>query len=332
MKNKSNPSKTGGTVVLFELLLKELTKKGIDFEVIDTLKDNYPNTLSAYFSISLQLIRKIRHYEYISLHATTNSLIAIGPVMILLAKIFKRKTSIRKFAGNLHEIYENTYFIKRYIINYVLKNSTINFFETKYLVKYFSQFNTHTYWFPNVRETTLSPVIPRKYKKKFVYIGTINEEKGIEQIIEVSTKLSDDITLDLYGPIIDKKYSDVMFKKKDINYKGQLESKDVIAVMNKYDILILPSYREGYPGVIIEAFSLGIPSISTKLDGIMEMIENKKNGILINVKNSKELEKEIINMNELKYTQLSKNAYISFNDYESKKQTNLFLQRVYSVC
>ena len=328
LTNKKDSSKTGGTVVLFELLLNELEEKKITFNVIDTLKTNYSNLFVAYLSITFQLLKQIKNHEYISLHATANSLITIGPIMVLLSKIFNRKTSVRKFAGNFHEIYQNSNKIKKKLIKYVLKNSSINFFETKYLVEYFSKFNKHTYWFPNVRRPELVPVLPRQYRKRFIYIGSIIEEKGIDEIIEVVNMLDDDYTVDLYGPIIDKKYSKDFFKKQNINYKGSLISTDVTKVMNNYDVLILPSYREGYPGVIIEAFSLGIPPIVTKLDGIMEMVEDHKNALLIDVKSSDQLFRAIMSFDKINYALLSQNALKSFDNFNSFKQTELFLSRI----
>jgi len=214
LTNKNDSLRSGGTVVLFELLLNELREKKIAFNVIDTLKENYSNSMFAFISIIFQLLKQIKKHEHISLHATANSLIMIGPIMIFLSKIFDRKTSIRKFAGNFNEIYQNSNIIKKKLIEYVLKNSSINFFETKYLVEYFNEFNKNTYWFPNVRQSTLVPLLPRQYRKRFIYIGTIIEEKGIDEIVEVVNIIDDDYTVDLYGPIIDKKYSMDFFKKK----------------------------------------------------------------------------------------------------------------------
>lgn len=328
LENKYDLSRTGGTIVLFELLLNELRERNIDFEVIDLSKANYSNSLIAFLSILFQVLRKIKYNEQISLHATANSLILIGPVIVFLSKIFHRKISVRKFAGNFNAIYHNSNFIKKKLIKYVLKNSAINFFETKYLVDFFKKYNEHTYWFPNVRRLDLSPSLPRQYRKRFIYVGNIVEEKGIDEIIEAVNMLDDEYTIDLYGTIIDKKYSKKEFKNQNINYRGSLSSDNVLGVMNNYDVLILPSYREGYPGVIIEAFSLGIPAITTRLEGIMEMVHDRKNGLLINVKSSKELKEAMMSLNEEEYWNLSKNALESFHSFDSNIQTSLFLKRI----
>lgn len=328
LTNKYDPSKTGGIVILFALLIDEIKAKNIDFEIIDTLVENHRNSLVTFFSVLSQLVRKIHKYDHVSLQATTNSFIFIGPLLIILAKIFSKKTSIRKFAGSFDTVYENSGFIKKHLIEFVLKNTDVNFFETKYLVEYFKKFNSHTYWMPNVRQRKLEAKKSRSFHKRFVYIGTINKEKGIDEIVEVSKKLNKNYTLDLYGPIFEKKYSIEYFKEKNVNYKGALISSEVISVVNSYDVLILPSYREGYPGVIIEAFSLGIPVIATKLDGIMEMVEDHKNGLLIDVKSSDQLFNAIMSFDKIDYSLLSYNALESFDYFNSFKQTEQFLSRI----
>jgi len=328
LTNKHDPSKTGGVVVLFELLMKELEVRNINFEVIDTLVENYQNSLVALLSVILQLIKKIHKCEHVSLQATTNSFIFIGPIMVIIAKLFSKTTSMRKFAGDFDKVYEKSGFIKKYLIRFVLKNTNVNFFETKYLVDYFTKFNSHTYWMPNVRERTLTMSAPRTFHKRFIFIGTINPEKGIDEICSIAERLDSDFVLDIYGPILDTKYNNTYFQEHGVNYKGALVASDVIHTLNRYDVMILPSYREGYPGVIIEAFSLGIPVIATKLEGIMEMVQNQSNGILIDVKNSEQLLDAMESINDEKYKTLHENAMKSFDMFDSSKQTSLFLERI----
>jgi len=214
------------------------------------------------------------------------------------------------------------------VSGYVLRNADAVFFETKYLVEYFRRYNPHTYWLPNVRKREKREKRSKTFQRRFVYIGTINEEKGIDLLCEVARKLPEEITLDLYGPIIEEKYSTEYFEAQGANYKGALRPDEVLEVMASYDVLVLPSYREGYPGVIIEAFMLGLPVIATKLDGIMEMVEEGRNGVLIDTGSTSQLYEAIVSMNQERYDQLHKYALASFEPYDSKSRTAFFLEKI----
>jgi glycosyltransferase involved in cell wall biosynthesis len=56
---------------------------------------------------------------------------------------------------------------------------------------------------------------------------------------------------------------------------------DIPNVMMESDILVLPSFREGTPLVIIEAMAAGLPVIATNIAGIPELIDDTKTGYLI---------------------------------------------------
>ena len=47
------------------------------------------------------------------------------------------------------------------------------------------------------------------------------------------------------------------------------------------DVFVFPSYREGFPNVVIEAGAMGLPSIVTDINGSREIIEDRKNGRII---------------------------------------------------
>jgi len=328
-QNKYNLTDTGGVSILFELLIDELSNQKINFTIIDTLKANYKNKLM-FFHIILQLLKKIPKHEHISLHATMNSFLILAPLIIILSKLFSKKTSIRKFAGSFNDVYHNSNFLKKWIIRLILKNTDYLFFETKYLVNEFKKYNSNIYWFPNVRDASIQMKKQRTFVKKFVYIGSINKEKGIDELCEAISHLDESYTCDIYGPFKFKneKYSIQYFKEKGVNYKGSLSASEVLKVMDNYDVLVLPSHREGYPGIIIEAFALGIPVIATKLSGIMEMCEDGKNSLLINPKDSEDLLLAIKSINKKKYLELQKEASSSFKKFNSRIQTTMYLKKI----
>jgi len=67
------------------------------------------------------------------------------------------------------------------------------------------------------------------------------------------------------------------------------EREDVLELMSGFDIFVLPSLWEGLPYVLMEAAALEKPVIGTDVDGIKEIIENEKTGILVSPDNPDEL-------------------------------------------
>jgi len=59
------------------------------------------------------------------------------------------------------------------------------------------------------------------------------------------------------------------------------ERKDAAAVMSLFDIFVLPSLWEGLPFVLVEAAALGKPIVATAVDGVPEILEDKKTGLLV---------------------------------------------------
>ena len=70
----------------------------------------------------------------------------------------------------------------------------------------------------------------------------------------------------------------------------------VLEVMTALDVLVLPSLFEGIPFVLMEGMGLGIPVVATRVDGIKELIEDGKSGLLVSPKNSEELSIAILKL------------------------------------
>ena len=57
--------------------------------------------------------------------------------------------------------------------------------------------------------------------------------------------------------------------------------KDVRPFYEQSDVFVFPSYREGFPNVVIEAGAMDLPSIVTNINGSREIIEHGKNGVIV---------------------------------------------------
>ena len=70
-------------------------------------------------------------------------------------------------------------------------------------------------------------------------------------------------------------------------------STDVASLMKTFDILVLPSYREGFPKVIMEAAATGLPVVTTDVTGCRSAVVHNETGLIVPSKNVEALEKSI---------------------------------------
>ncbi|MQF86290.1 MAG: glycosyltransferase family 4 protein [SAR202 cluster bacterium] len=108
---------------------------------------------------------------------------------------------------------------------------------------------------------------------------------------------------------------------------------DVPELLEQMDTLTLPSYYEGFPIAIMEGMSTGVTVIATAVDGIPEIIEHEKNGLLIHPGNIEELERAIERVNasyELR-TQLGRAASEIVQSNFSTEKMTVNTERVFNT-
>lgn len=130
----------------------------------------------------------------------------------------------------------------------------------------------------------------------FVFVGRIVKDKGMDELAVAMRKLiaqGYDCKLILVGWFEKEQnsineYNEDFFKYSDeVRYVGY--KKDVRPYLLAADALVFPSYREGFPQVVMEAGAMGLPSIVTDINGCNEIIVEGENGQIIPPKDSKAL-------------------------------------------
>ncbi|MCK5834026.1 glycosyltransferase family 4 protein [bacterium] len=112
-------------------------------------------------------------------------------------------------------------------------------------------------------------------------IGCISRLKNQEQLIRAAALLPDDITLMFVG--IEPGFFDVLTRQLDISnriiYAGIVPREEVVDYYRLFDLFVLPSTMDGFGLVLVEAMGLGVPVIGTRSQGIVDVIDNEKNGL-----------------------------------------------------
>ena len=133
--------------------------------------------------------------------------------------------------------------------------------------------------------------------KKLIFVGNLIPTKGIYELIESYAEIqknNSEVSLDIIGTgPLSKHISEKITKLKlNVILHGSLNLVSVAEKVRESDLLILPSYREGVPNVLLEAFASGVPVVSTIVGGIPEVV-NDNVGILVEPKNVEALEDAI---------------------------------------
>lgn len=130
----------------------------------------------------------------------------------------------------------------------------------------------------------------------FVFIGRLVRDKGINELVKAFSKLNEiypRTRLLLVGPYEENLDPLLPETLAAIDSNKSIEAvglqKDVRPWLAASDVFVFPSYREGFPNVVIEAGAMGLPSIVTDINGSREIIEDGKNGIIIPSQNAEML-------------------------------------------
>ena len=127
----------------------------------------------------------------------------------------------------------------------------------------------------------------------FIFIGRIVRDKGINELAEAFNRLyleRKDIRLILVGAYEDDLDPISPLARNIIAYCEGIEAvgqqMDVRPWLAASDAFVFPSYREGFPNVVIEAGAMNLPSIVTDINGSREIIIDGENGVIIPSKNT----------------------------------------------
>lgn len=179
----------------------------------------------------------------------------------------------------------------------------------------------------NLEDFMYQPYPIEKNNIKFLFIGRIMREKGIDELLYAASKIKEVYPLvefNIVGPMEDN-YREIIneySKKNIIKYYGY--QNDVKPFIEKCHCFILPSYHEGMANTLLEAASMGRPLITSDIHGCKEAINN--NGYLVKVQDKQDLYIQIKKFIELNYDEKHQMSFNSRkhmeNTFDKKKVVN----------
>ena len=141
-------------------------------------------------------------------------------------------------------------------------------------------------------------------EKIILYVGRLLAMKGVDTLIEAIPKILSAVgkTGFLFifaGPGDVSGYVNKVRQmgiERNCLFMGPLSRESTIQLMGAAELVIVPSFLENCPYVVLEAMACGTPVIASKVGGIPEMIDNKNNGVLFEPGSSEGLTNAIVSV------------------------------------
>lgn len=250
---------------------------------------------------------------------------------LMLSKIFIKTRVIISVRNDPNIEYNNL--IKKILVRLLYSRANGFVFQTEDAKKWFSnKIQSKSVIIPNpINDTYLINRYTGKRKNEIVTVGRLTEQKNHYLLIDSFKEIHNeypDLKLKIIGDGNLKddliNYSKSCNLEDSVIFRGNVEKvKDEIY---KSKVFVLSSDYEGMPNALMEAMALGIPCVSTNcpIGGPKFLIENNKNGILVNVNDKNDMIKAIKKIldDEKFQDKISRNSNASMKQYDTKSIAN----------
>ncbi len=160
------------------------------------------------------------------------------------------------------------------------------------------------------------------------YVGRLSAEKGVVPFLNAASILletRDDYNFEIYGDgELRMLLDDTILSKKlqsRVKIKGWIPHHELPKILNELKLLIIPSYTEGLPNILLEAMACGTPVLATPVGAIPDIIENKQNGFLLASNDPEHIAKKILELisNQSLLQKVTSAAYLNVREAFNEK-------------
>ncbi len=128
---------------------------------------------------------------------------------------------------------------------------------------------------------------PRADECEVLFVGRLIREKGVHELIDAFAALRSRRTCRLTvageGPECEALRARVheLGIVEDVEFAGHLDEDGLADLYRRADVLVLPSYSEGLPTVLLEAMSFGLPIVTTRIRGAADHLDDGVNALFV---------------------------------------------------
>lgn len=166
----------------------------------------------------------------------------------------------------------------------------------------------------------------------FGFVGRITKDKGVNELLQAFFALNKEAKLLMFGAFenddngLDSELMEKAKRSPDIYYGGLVDS--IEKYFSAMDVLVLPSYREGFGNVVIESSAMGTPVIVSDIPGPVDAMKNGVTGIVVKPQDVQSLKNAMIDAMDIDYASMGIAAkeYVKTH-FDSKTLNKYILER-----
>lgn len=311
-----------------------------------SVSDHTPNKVSFYlrtfFKYFISLFKKI-HFVYV--HTSSYNSFRRKLPFVVLAILFHKKIILHIHPTHFYKFLCELVGIEKLFILKILRNvNAIIVLTDEMKIKLERLFpNQLFYVLPNAVDfqQMLPPENLHRKHNMLLYLGWYIKEKGVYELvdaIEALVKQGIDIKIKFYGTKNFKKFKEYVTNKsleRHIFVNGWIDGYEKIKVLYTCTAIVLPSYSEGIPNVILEAMATKTPIIATHVGGLKAILDDKENAIIVKAGNISHLAEKIkwCLENSDQRNKIAENAYLkavkNYSVYLIKNKFERILSEVF---
>jgi glycosyltransferase involved in cell wall biosynthesis len=136
-------------------------------------------------------------------------------------------------------------------------------------------------------DETVFKLQPPRYlsgKKNLIFIGRMIPEKGLDFLLQVLVHLPENVELRVIGGGDVSRVKLICEKlelQQRVHFQGLVENSDLPKFFSQAHVMVLPSYREPFGVVCIEAILSGVPVVCSDVMGLPEAVMHGENGLVV---------------------------------------------------
>ena len=308
----------GGASASFREFTAFLDREHVAYRLIDTRRFSgrfhaLPNLLRL---LLLSLV-SVPSARVVLLFASRRGVLYVGPVICAFSRLARARFCLRPAGGEFASLYDRLPAWHRFVLRRTILESDVLLLQTRALMNRCAGLARNAVWFPNSRPRPESAAATGPYRRRFVFLSQVTEAKGVGVLLDAMERLDESFTVDVYGPVRDEALSRRLSARGC--YRGVAGREEVVSVLRGYDVLVLPTFtpNEGYPGVIVEAFSVGMPVIATDWLAIGEIVRDGESGLLVPPRSVEALAAAMRSVDDASLARMREGAARAFEALES---------------